>query len=738
MDPIDIDHLRNPPISVSEILDDQHFVKAMKVFLATTNASEATYEGVRAAVMECYPEDPFLSYKQVRRRVESISGISPILHDMCIDTCAAFTGSFSELEACPICFSPRYHPGTNDPRRQFITIPIGPVVQAMYRSPEVAHQMHYRDEETERIINQIKDNGGRLLEYNDTTCGKDYLDAWQAKIIEKGDVLIQLSLDGAQLFEDKLSDCWISIAIFHNLPPDLRYTKDFVTPTTFIPGPHKPKHTDSFLYPTVYHLAALQKDGLKVWDAATEVFIPKSIPLLGYNTADGPAMAMIAGMVGHSSKFGCRLYCGMPGRHRQGDSHYYPLMQKPLNYAVHGCDHDDISLIDLSTYRKNIAERYQINLQELVDARTKRDYDKLRLATGLTKQTIFSALPRTLGIPNIFVLDVMHLIALNDPDLLIGLWRGTIKVYAPDSRDSWDWFVLKKDIWETHGKTVGMATQYIPSSFGRAPRNIAEKINSGYKAWEFIMYLFTLAPALLHGILPTRYWQNLCRFVRGIQLLYQRKISSEQIREGHQHLCNFHQEFEELYVQCKAERIHFLRQSIHLLTHLGPETIRAGPLISYSQWTMENLIGNLGKEIRQDKDPHANIAQRGLLRAQTNVLRNIVFKERLPSSTSPPSRPQKDLNDGFILLWPRQKQQTEILPLEEEAIMTLWQKEGWQNQNDWPRTVCRWARIRLPNSQVVRSMWGESKSQQHLRQTTIAKVRSYHFTQIRFILNNFL
>ena len=73
MDPIDIDHLRNPPISVSEILDDQHFVKAMKVFLATTNASEATYEGVRAAVMECYPEDPFLSYKQVRRRVESIS-----------------------------------------------------------------------------------------------------------------------------------------------------------------------------------------------------------------------------------------------------------------------------------------------------------------------------------------------------------------------------------------------------------------------------------------------------------------------------------------------------------------------------------------------------------------------------------------------------------------------------------------------------------------------------------------
>jgi hypothetical protein len=102
-----------------------------------------------------------------------------------------------------------------------------------------------------------------------------------------------------------------------------------------------------------------------------------------------------------------------------------------------------------------------------------------------------------------------------------------------------------------------MATQYLPSSFGRAPRNIAEKINSGYKAWEFIMYLFTLAPALLHGILPTRYWRNHCKFVRGIQLLYQRRISSEQIQEGHRLLCDFHQEFEELYVQRKPERFIF-------------------------------------------------------------------------------------------------------------------------------------------------------------------------------------
>ena len=59
MDPEDIDHLHNSPISILEILDDKHFVKAMKVFLLTMNSSEATYKGVCATVMECYPEDPF-------------------------------------------------------------------------------------------------------------------------------------------------------------------------------------------------------------------------------------------------------------------------------------------------------------------------------------------------------------------------------------------------------------------------------------------------------------------------------------------------------------------------------------------------------------------------------------------------------------------------------------------------------------------------------------------------------
>jgi len=81
------------------------------------------------------------------------------------------------------------------------------------------------------------------------------------------------------LYQMKASDCWISIWIVADHSPDLRYKKKHIFPATFIPGPNKPKHPDSFLFPGLYHLAALQKEGLMIWDAA-EDRIFKSYPYL--------------------------------------------------------------------------------------------------------------------------------------------------------------------------------------------------------------------------------------------------------------------------------------------------------------------------------------------------------------------------------------------------------------------------------------------------------------------------
>jgi hypothetical protein len=55
---------------------------------------------------------------------------------MCINSCAAFTGPFSNLAECPICHEARYIDKTESPWQEFYTIPIGPQLQALWRTEE--------------------------------------------------------------------------------------------------------------------------------------------------------------------------------------------------------------------------------------------------------------------------------------------------------------------------------------------------------------------------------------------------------------------------------------------------------------------------------------------------------------------------------------------------------------------------------------------------------------------------
>ena len=87
--------------------------------------------------------------------------------------------------------------------------------------------------------------------------------------------------------------------------------KAFVIPSSFVPD--KPKEMDSFLFPSLYHVAAIQHEGLKYFDASTSTPIPHSTPLVVTASADGPGAASMSGFVGHSRKQGCQLYCEIIG-----------------------------------------------------------------------------------------------------------------------------------------------------------------------------------------------------------------------------------------------------------------------------------------------------------------------------------------------------------------------------------------------------------------------------------------
>ena len=729
----DIVSLREPGPD-RELLNPSPLLRSVRHFVNNDQSSREHYETLRKIELLHNPGDPMLSFDQVKCRIRWLSGVVPLEHDMCTNSCVAYTGPYSDLEKCPWCSETRYILGsTVKARKRFTTIPIGPVIQAFYGSREVAQSMHYLEKQLAENLDTANANSGRLVVYDDTACGQELLDAWSKGHFRKSDVALQFSIDGAQLRRDKPSEAWVFIWVIHNLPPEMRYKKSFIIPGAIVPGPSKPGDLDSFLFPSLYHVAALQREGLRVYDAYLDMVVPRTTPFVLFGTADSLGSAAMSGMVGHSGQYGCRLYCDMPGRRRKRESHYYPVMNKPSICTVPECSHADVSADDLVSYRQGLPGKYSDNIKCLLASDTQKTFRERRLEFGLCKQTLFSGLPRQLlRVPSIFTMDIMHLSVLNDPDLFMKLFTGKLDVFEPDNRDTWDWAVFYKNnvLWSAHGESVSLSVPFLPSSFGRAPRDPAKRLNSGYKAWEFQMYLYGLGPTLFRLLLPEKYWINYCKLVSGVRLLQRHHISREDLLKGHQTLMDFVYEFEDLYYQRKESRIHFVRQSIHMLTHIAPETIRAGPLSCYAQWTLETAIGNLGREIRQDRDLYANLTQRAILRAQINSLRarfpEIQLEFNDPASSSITSNACVFENyKGYVFLPHRETQPTPLAEDELVALLVYWQKQGWPNQHTWENAVCRWAKLQLPNGQRARSVWFESNVRSaSVRRASCVEVRN--------------
>jgi hypothetical protein len=167
-------------------------------------------------------------------------------------------------------------------------------------------------------------------------------------------------------------------------------------------------------------------------------------------------------------------------------------------------------------------------------------------------------------------------------------------------------------------------TPYLPGSFDWPPRNPAEKINSRYKAWEWLQYIYGYGLVLFYHILPRKYWQHFCKLVYGIQILYQCTITAKQLAMAHKALLQYLDKFEILYYQRKISRMHFVWPAIHALCHLAPEASCVGPGGCSLQWTIKQTIGNLGEEVKQDSNPFANMSQWAIRCCQVNVLKAMV------------------------------------------------------------------------------------------------------------------
>ena len=265
------ERLANPPEEPVS-LDDPDLRFSLGLYMAMQNASEDTYTNVRRNILHRYPDSGVLSLDQVKRCMAEITGVTAIVHEVCINSCMGYTGPWADLDTCLLCKESRWDPLKSTPRKkvpcqQFTTIPLGPQLQALWRTPEGAESMKYRRQRTADVLAEIEANDGNILAYDDILCGSDYLNRVVSGEIKSDDIVLVFSMDGAQLYRKKASNCWIYIWVVMDHAPQVRYKKHYVLPGGVFPGPNPPKNSDSLLFPRLHHLSALQNQGLRIWDA---------------------------------------------------------------------------------------------------------------------------------------------------------------------------------------------------------------------------------------------------------------------------------------------------------------------------------------------------------------------------------------------------------------------------------------------------------------------------------------
>ncbi|KAG0693977.1 hypothetical protein DFH29DRAFT_815816, partial [Suillus ampliporus] len=68
--------------------------------------------------------------------------------------------------------------------------------------------MWYLYERTQQVLKELRTTG-KISIIDDITMGWDYLGAVDDGEIKENDIILMVSLDGAQLYKSKSSDCWM-------------------------------------------------------------------------------------------------------------------------------------------------------------------------------------------------------------------------------------------------------------------------------------------------------------------------------------------------------------------------------------------------------------------------------------------------------------------------------------------------------------------------------------------------
>ena len=481
------------------------------------------------------------SWKETRSRVAFLSGLQSVVYDCCPNSCCCFVGPYADLDKCQYCNSARY---STDRRAQksFVYVPLAPRLVALYRDVDLATKMKYRSQyvQSTQGISDIFD-------------GTVYLNLTRKQVVVDGrempytyfsdvrDIALGLATDGFAPFRRRKATAWPLIVYNYNLPPEIRFGKDYTLCLGVVPGPKKPKDMDSFLYPLVEELLHLAV-GIRAFDILQSSLFALHAYLIVVS-GDIPALSMLLNIKGHNAFSPCRA-CKITGVQVPGQSSstYYVPLSRCQPSGIQGqftITRYDGTNLPMRTHSEMLAQAREVQL-----APTQRESDRLAKKYGVKAVPILSYVP-SLAIPSSFPYDFMHLVWENLIPNLIALWTGNFKGLD----EGCEMYQLPKAVWEAIGESTAACGSTIPSAFCMRPPNIAR---SDYSCtadfWSF--WALYLGPVLLRKkFSKSIYYDHFRDLVKLLHKCLQFEYSSDDVNTLRTGFASWVENYEKYVVQ---------------------------------------------------------------------------------------------------------------------------------------------------------------------------------------------
>jgi len=363
-----------------------------------------------------------------------------------------------------------------------------------------------------------------------------------------------------------------------NLPPEIRYRNENILLCLLIPGPKKHGLLDTFLYPFVEEMKALDAGIPNIYNSYTDSSFSLHAWLL-FVSGDGPASAEAMGMATPGNAINPCHQCQIKATKGPGN-HYYPC-HRPEDFVQLKPRQNLGAMIDLwDTHHTAVGKT------------------KLTRLYGITRKSILLELS-SLHFPRSFPLDPMHCILLNIAPRIVEYWGGkwlqqerqlakkiqkavasntSTAIATPEQ----PFYVISdKKIWREIGNIQEGSRASIPQLLGQGPRRIDKHI-AGYKAKEWEALLIRDGPILFAGIPELAPYLDNFKILGRIHTAAKAwSISQEDLHRIEVDCTLFVKTHEMLYYGGKEDRLKTCLTNNHSLLHLGKSVVAIFPPAAY-------------------------------------------------------------------------------------------------------------------------------------------------------------